>query len=189
MRNSPYEVPRQHWELDFEGQPTGEIAERRRWAEPMRSSVRPPTRRAAPTETAFATDRTSLLEAKRSDLPSACGDDLRERGESRRVQSGVDPIGTRIGEIRSDGPEGIASWSIDTDDNEESFVVRDAYFLGANDPDKALKTTLKAEIDEEAWSTLHSDPLRPFAKSTSGPIAVKVSNHLGDEVMKVFRVG
>ena len=61
-------------------------------------------------------------------------------------------------------------------------------FLGANDPYNALKTTLKAEINEEAWSTLHSDTSRPFEKPKGGRIAVKVINHLGDEVMKVFRV-
>ena len=92
------------------------------------------------------------------------------------------------GEVRSDGPDGIACWFIDTDCNEESFFVRHAYFLGQNDPYKALKTTLKAEINEEAWQTLRSDTSRPFDKPESGRIAVKVINHLGDEVMKVFRV-
>ena len=72
--------------------------------------------------------------------------------------------------------------------NEESFFVRHAYFLGANDPYSSLKTTLKAEIDPEAWATLNSDTSRPFGKPKSGRIAVKVINHLGDEVMKVFRV-
>ena len=57
-----------------------------------------------------------------------------------------------------------------------------------NDPYSALKTTLKAEINEEAWATLHSDTSRPFEKPKTGRIAVKVINHLGDEVMKVFRV-
>jgi len=92
------------------------------------------------------------------------------------------------GEVRSDGADGIACWFIDTDYNEESFFVRHAYFLGANDPYKALKTTLKAEINEDAWATLNSDTSRPFDKPKSGRIAVKVINHLGDEVMKVFRV-
>ena len=92
------------------------------------------------------------------------------------------------GEVRSDGPDGIACWFIDTDYNEESFFVRHAYFLGANDPYGSLKTTLKAEIDEEAWESLHSDISRPFDKPEVGRIAVKVINHLGDEVMKVFRV-
>jgi len=102
--------------------------------------------------------------------------------------NGVDVFHPNTGEVRSDGAEGIACWFIDTDYNEESFFVRHAYFLGANDPYKSLKTTLKAEINKEAWDTLHSDTSRPFDKPTSGRIAVKVINHLGDEVMKVFRV-
>jgi adenine-specific DNA-methyltransferase len=102
--------------------------------------------------------------------------------------NGVDVFHPGTGEVRSDGPEGIACWFIDTDYNEESFFVRHAYFLGAEDPYKALKTTLKAEIDEDAWASLNSDTSRPFPEPASGRIAVKVINHLGDEVMKVFRV-
>ena len=101
---------------------------------------------------------------------------------------GVDVFHPNTGEVRSDGAEGIACWFVDTDYNEESFFVRHAYFLGANDPYKALKTTLKAEIDLDAWATLNSDTSRPFPKPASGRIAVKVVNHLGDEAMKVFRV-
>ncbi|MBT3011741.1 MAG: site-specific DNA-methyltransferase [Candidatus Thiodiazotropha sp. (ex Lucina pensylvanica)] len=102
--------------------------------------------------------------------------------------NGVDVFHPNTGEVRSDGAEGIACWFIDTDYNEESFFVRQAYFLGANDPYKSLKTTLKAEINQEAWATLNSDISRPFDKPKSGRIAVKVINHLGDEVMKVYRV-
>ena len=110
-------------------------------------------------------------------------------GEQFQVRiNGVDVFHPNSGEIRSDGADGIACWFIDTDYNEESFFVRHAYFLGAGDPYKALKTTLKAEINEEAWSTLKSDTSRPFDRPSSGRIAVKVINHLGDEVMKVFRV-
>ena len=103
--------------------------------------------------------------------------------------NGVDVFHPQTGEVRSDGADGIACWFIDTDYDEESFFVRHAYFLGANDPYKALKTTLKAEIDPDAWDSLHSDTSRPFRKPTSGRIAVKVINHLGDEVMKVFAIG
>ncbi|EME67984.1 DNA methylase N-4/N-6 [Paramagnetospirillum caucaseum] len=103
--------------------------------------------------------------------------------------NGVDIFHPSTGEIESGGPDTIAVWFIDTDYNEESFFVRHAYFLGANDPYKALKTTLKAEIDREAWESLNSDISRPFDKPKSGRIAVKVINHLGDEVMKVFSVG
>jgi adenine-specific DNA-methyltransferase len=101
---------------------------------------------------------------------------------------GVDVFKPQSGEVISEGTSGIALWMLDTDYNEESFFVRHAYFLGANDPYKALKTTLKAEIDEEAWGSLYSDVSRPFPKPKSGRIAVKVINHLGDEVMKVFGV-
>ena len=101
---------------------------------------------------------------------------------------GVDVFKPQTGEVVSAGPEGIACWFIDTDYNEESFFVRHAYFLGANDPYQSLKTTLKAEIDQEAWESLHSAVSRPFPKPATGRIAVKVINHLGDEVMKVFPV-
>ena len=102
--------------------------------------------------------------------------------------NGVDVFDPNTGAIRSDGADGIAAWFIDTDYNEESFFVRHAYFLGANDPYKSLKTALKAEIDEAAWATLYRDTSRPFARPAGGRIAVKVINHFGDEVMKVFRV-
>jgi adenine-specific DNA-methyltransferase len=101
---------------------------------------------------------------------------------------GVDVFKPQTGEVIAEGTDGIALWMLDTDYNEESFFVRHAYFLGANDPYKALKTTLKAEIDQEAWESLYSDASRPFPKPKSGRIAVKVINHLGDEVMKVFGV-
>jgi adenine-specific DNA-methyltransferase len=102
---------------------------------------------------------------------------------------GVDVFHPQTGEVESGGPETIALWFVDTNYNEESFFIRHAYFLGAaTDPYKALKTTLKGEIDEEAWESLRSSTSRPFPKPKSGRIAVKVINHLGDEVMKVFSV-
>ena len=111
--------------------------------------------------------------------------------ENDQVQvkiNGVDIFHPNSGEITSNDTDGIACWFVDTDYNEESFFVRHAYFLGAGDPYKSLKTTLKAEINQEAWETLYSDMSRPFKKPRSGRIAVKVINHLGDEVMKVFKV-
>ena len=114
---------------------------------------------------------------------------LTEKDGRLRVKvNGVDVFKPQTGEVVSDGADGIACWFIDTDYNEEAFFVRHAYFLGANDPYGALRTTLKAEINAEAWESLHSDTSRPFEKPTRGRIAVKVINHLGDEVMKVFKV-
>ena len=109
-------------------------------------------------------------------------------GELQVKVNGVDIFDPSTGEIRSSDTKGIAAWFIDTDYNEESFFVRHAYFLGANDPYKSLKTALKAEIDEDAWESLYSDTSRPFPRPTTGRIAVKVINHFGDEVLKVFGV-
>jgi adenine-specific DNA-methyltransferase len=114
---------------------------------------------------------------------------LKEKDGRLRVKvNGVDVFKPQTGEVVSDSADGIACWFIDTDYNEESFFVRHAYFLGANDPYNALKTSLKAEVNADAWATLNSDTSRPFEKPKSGRIAVKVINHLGDEVMKVFKV-
>jgi len=114
---------------------------------------------------------------------------LNEKDGKLRVKvNGVDVFKPQTGEVISSDTGEIACWFIDTDYNEESFFVRHAYFLGANDPYSALKTTLKAEINADAWATLNSDTSRPFEKPKQGRIAVKVINHLGDEVMKVFRV-
>jgi adenine-specific DNA-methyltransferase len=118
----------------------------------------------------------------------ALGPREKTKGPIRIKVNGVDVFHPNSGQVRSDGAEGIACWFIDTDYNEESFFVRHAYFLGANDPYKSLKSTLKAEINLEAWESLNSDTSRPFDKPKSGRIAVKVINHLGDEVMKVFKI-
>ena len=113
------------------------------------------------------------------------------RHDSDNIQveiKGVDVYHPRSGEIRSHDAEGIACWLIDTNYNEESFFVRHAYFPGNKNLYSELRRTLKAEINEETWTTLRNKISRPFPNPISGRFAVKVINHLGDEVMKVFRV-
>ena len=99
---------------------------------------------------------------------------------------GLDVYDPTSGEIRSSSTDDIACWFIDSDYNEESFFVRHAYFTGADEPYKKLQRALKAEIDEDAWSTLYSTVSRPFDPPSTGKIAVKVINHYGDEVLKVY---
>jgi adenine-specific DNA-methyltransferase len=111
-----------------------------------------------------------------------------DTGELRVTVKGIDVYDPNTGDIRSNDVRDIAAWFIDTEYNEESFFVRHAYFLGANDPYKSLKTALRAEIDEDAWATLYRATSRPFPRPRDGVIAVKVINHFGDEVMKVYRV-
>jgi adenine-specific DNA-methyltransferase len=104
---------------------------------------------------------------------------------------GMDIFDPTTGEVRSSGGKellnDVAAWFIDHDYDEESFFVRQAYFVG-DDPYDSLKRALKAEIDETAWAELNSTVSRPFPKPTSGRICVKVINHFGDEVQKVFAV-
>jgi adenine-specific DNA-methyltransferase len=115
--------------------------------------------------------------------------ELQKDGDRYRVElKGVDIFKPATGEVVSSEPDDIACWFIDTDYSGESFFVRQAYFPGADLPYKALRSTLKAEIDEEAWDSLKLTVSRPFTKPKSGRIAVKVINHLGDEVMKVLGV-
>ena len=118
------------------------------------------------------------------DVVEAADDDA----ELHVKANGVDVFKPQTGEVISDEADGIACWFIATDYNEESFSVRHAYILGANDPYSSLTTTLKAEINADAWATLNSDTSRPFEKPKNGRIAIKVINHLGDKVMKVFQV-
>ncbi|MCY2945494.1 MAG: site-specific DNA-methyltransferase [Planctomycetota bacterium] len=102
---------------------------------------------------------------------------------------GVDVYDPTRGEIRSDDADNLACWFVDTDYNGESFFVRQAYFPGTtNDPYKSLKTTMKAEIDADAWESINKTISRPFAKPASGRIAIKMINHLGDEALKVYKV-
>ncbi len=101
---------------------------------------------------------------------------------------GVDVYDPTTGQIRNSSTDDIACWFIDTDYNGESFFVRHAYFTGADEPYEKLKRALRAEVDEAAWSALYSTVSRPFARPESGKIAIKVINHYGDEVLKVFEV-
>jgi adenine-specific DNA-methyltransferase len=101
---------------------------------------------------------------------------------------GVDVYDPTTGQIRSSTTDDIACWFIDTNYNEESFFVRHAYFTGADEPYERLKRALRAEIDEAAWSALYSTRSYPFDPPETGKIAVKIINHYGDEVLKVYAV-
>jgi adenine-specific DNA-methyltransferase len=101
---------------------------------------------------------------------------------------GVDVYDPTTGQVRNSSTDDIACWFIDTDYNGESFFVRHAYFTGADEPYENLKRALRVDIDESAWSALYRTTSQPFPKPQSGKFAVKVINHYGDEVLKVFSV-
>ncbi|MBE3124081.1 MAG: site-specific DNA-methyltransferase [Acidobacteria bacterium] len=101
---------------------------------------------------------------------------------------GVDVYDPTTGQVRTNSTEDIACWFIDTNYNGESFFVRHAYFSGGDEPYEKLKRALRAEVDEAAWEALYSTKSRPFPTPETGRIAVKVINHYGDEVLKVYPV-
>jgi len=122
-------------------------------------------------------------------LPSPSGRGAGGEGQQIEVEiKGVDVYDPTTGQIRSASTNDIACWFIDTSYNGESFFVRHAYFTGADEPYSKLKRALRAEIDEAAWNSIYSTTSRPFDRPESGKIAVKVINHYGDEVLKVFEV-
>ena len=110
-------------------------------------------------------------------------------GEDVQIEiRGVDVYDPTTGEVRSGSTDDIACWFIDTDYNGESFFVRHAYFTGGNDPYAQLRRALRADVDEDAWTSLYATLSRPFPAPGTGKIAVKVINHYGDEVMQVYDI-
>ncbi|MDG3004287.1 hypothetical protein [Paludisphaera mucosa] len=106
---------------------------------------------------------------------------------------GVDVFDPSTGAVRTGDVDDIACWFIDTDYDGQSFFVRHAYLLyGGKDttegPYDKLKKALRAEIDEGEWSKLYSATSQPFDPPSTSKIAVKVINHFGDEVLKVYTV-
>ncbi|TFL16709.1 site-specific DNA-methyltransferase [Jannaschia formosa] len=114
---------------------------------------------------------------------------LIEEGDFLRVAvEGIDIFRPATGEVVTTSPDEIACWFIDTDYSGEAFFVRQAYFPGAETPYKSIRAALKADVDQDAWDSLKRTTSRQFPKPRGGRIAVKVVNHLGDEVMKVLRI-
>jgi adenine-specific DNA-methyltransferase len=116
--------------------------------------------------------------------------EVRKRKDSKLTVEikGLDVYDPTTGQVRGHSTDDIACWFIDTDYNDEAFFVRHAYFCGDGEPYDKLKRALRAEIDEAAWSSLYSTVSRPFDPPDTGKIAVKVINHYGDEILKVYEV-
>ena len=112
----------------------------------------------------------------------------RSNGKVEVEINGLDVYDPTTGAIRSSSTDDIACWFVDTNYNDESFFVRHAYFTGADKPYERLKRALKADIDEAAWESLYATRSRAFDSPATGKIAVKVINHYGDEILKVYEV-
>ena len=115
--------------------------------------------------------------------------EIKRTGNNIRVEiHGLDVYDPTTGKVHHDTTDDIACWFIDTNYNGKVFFVRHAYFTGAGKPYESLKKTLRAQIDEEAWEELYKTTSRPFPLPDTGKIAVKVINHYGDEVLKVYEI-
>jgi adenine-specific DNA-methyltransferase len=116
--------------------------------------------------------------------------DIRAQPDGKLVVEvrGLDVFDPTTGAIRSGGTDDLACWFLDTAYDGFSFFVRHAYFCGGNEPYEKLQKALRAEIDEAEWAKLYTTTSRPFDPPKSGTIAVKVINHYGDEVLKVYPV-
>ena len=101
---------------------------------------------------------------------------------------GVDVYDPKKDEVRSDNADDIDCWMLDTDYNEEAFFARHVYFPGRDKVYEAFKKFLNNDIDREEWESVAKTTSRPFPRPKTGRIAVKVINHFGDEVMKIFEV-
>src|SRR5688500_10547838 len=102
---------------------------------------------------------------------------------------GLDVYDPTTGQLRSSSTDDIAAWFLDTDYDGDAFFVRHAYFTFADAPYDKLRRALRADSSDEAWDSVNSTVSRPFPRSHSGKIAIKVINHYGDEVLKVVQVG
>ena len=111
-----------------------------------------------------------------------------EQDELTVTIKGVDVYDPKQDEVRSDNADNIDCWMLDTDYNEEAFFARHVYFPGRDKVYDAFKKFLNNDIDAEEWESVAKTTSRPFPRPKTGRIAVKVINHFGDEVMKIFEV-
>lgn len=113
--------------------------------------------------------------------------DILREGNNFRVQlNGVDVYVPKLNTVRSGEVDDIDCWMVDTDYNEQCFVARQVFFPDNPTLYKALKKMLNNDIDAEEWEAAAGTLSHPFPRPYSNKIAVKVINHFGDEVMKIY---
>ncbi|MBI2212841.1 MAG: DEAD/DEAH box helicase family protein [Acidobacteria bacterium] len=78
MLNSPYEYPRQHWELDESGQPTNRLVETRRRAEFITPIPKPKKRNKAQTDLAFKDEKGISDEHQQYEITASAINELRQ---------------------------------------------------------------------------------------------------------------
>ncbi|MHB8650832.1 MAG: site-specific DNA-methyltransferase [Gaiellaceae bacterium] len=113
--------------------------------------------------------------------------DPEEKGGPQRYEvelRGLDVFDPTTFEVRHRAGDDVPAWFLDTDWNELSFHVSQAFFprTGAWD---SLKRALKGEFDDAVWDHLAGTTSAPFTAGDNRQIAVKVLDDRGNELLVV----
>ena len=131
---------------------------------------------------------------------------LIKEGESATVEiCGLDIYDPIKDIVKSRDAHDIAYWMLDDDYDGSNFVVRQVFFCGGEQKEfdkwrkgldslakqstrKRAQSTLKVEIDEEAFDQLYGHQSRPFKIQPNQKIAIRVISQFGEETTKVMEV-
>jgi adenine-specific DNA-methyltransferase len=113
--------------------------------------------------------------------------DPEEQGEPQRYQvvlAGLDTFDPTTFEVRHRGGDDVPAWFLDTDWNDLSFHVSQAFFPRTGAWDN-LKRALRGEFDDAVWDHLAGTESAPFTAGEHERIAVKVLDDRGNELLVV----
>ncbi|GAB4976833.1 site-specific DNA-methyltransferase [Mycobacterium avium subsp. hominissuis] len=97
---------------------------------------------------------------------------------------GLDTFDPTTFEVRHRGGGDVPAWFLDTDWNELSFHVSQAFFPRTSAWD-SLKKALKGEYDDAVWDHLAGTTSAPFTAGENRRVAVKVIDDRGNELLVV----
>ncbi|ORX13076.1 hypothetical protein [Mycobacterium xenopi] len=110
-----------------------------------------------------------------------------EAGGPERYQVellGLDTFDPTTFEVRHRGGDDVPAWFLDTDWNDLSFHVSQAFFPRTSAWD-SLKKALKGEYDDTVWDHLAGTTSAPFTAGDNRRVAVKVIDDRGNELLVV----
>ena len=110
-------------------------------------------------------------------------------GRYRIVMEGVDVYNPVKNEIIATGADKVAAWFLDSDYDNRTFCICQAFFPNRSAWDK-LGKALKGLMDEDAFDSFSGTLSQPFEppKGPEPKVAVKVIDPRGNEVLRVLNV-
>jgi type III restriction enzyme len=192
--NFPYTYPGQHWELE-DGQPTGSVIEKRRACSYLTPIPKSKRQKKDAEQADLFTDQPKVSVDGVDYDPTSIVNQVRAQVDTWRTlpesQWGVTPTTARLlRHWRSHKFATIRPFFCQVEAVETAIWLAEvAPRLKANFDYNKYPKGVNAEANSELFRiALNRDISRPLPKPETGRIAVKVINHLGDEVMKVFSV-